>query len=82
MTVVKEPPPLNREDALRRDEARRLMCALVRQTVGRLAPGERLGAPRREGDRIILPVVKAEDGDLDAPSLHALVAAWLDEPAL
>jgi len=64
--TVKEPPVIDRDEVRRREAARRRVHAMVKRTFGLLHPGERLGDPYR-------------DGDLDAPSLHALVAAWLDD---
>ena len=78
---IRERPRLDRARLQREERVRRHLQALVEQALGLLEPGEGLGAPCRDGDRVVLPIVPlAEMKPVDEQAVGALLAAWLDEP--
>ena len=76
------PPTIDRPKVLRAEKELRFIQHLLRHTVEMLEEGERLGEPYRDGNRIVLPIMKPEEHggqpDVDPVSLHALMDAWLD----
>ncbi|MDX1545729.1 MAG: hypothetical protein R3247_02005 [Rhodothermales bacterium] len=83
MTAVINPPKIDREKLCREAQRRRAALALARRMLSLLGPGETLGTPVREGDRLVVPIGSAEASpEEDAPALRALTAAWAGAPAL
>ena len=58
MTII-DPPKIDREKLCREAEAREAARAAARQALALLEAGERLGVPVREGDRLVLPILRA-----------------------
>lgn len=81
MTI--DPQPIDRQKMLREEKEIRFIKHLLQHTIEMLAADERLGEPYRDGNRIILPIMKPEEHggqhEVDPVSLHALMEAWLDE---
>ena len=77
------PQPIDRQKVLRAEKEKRFIQHLLRHAIAMLEEGERLGEPYRDGNRLILPIMKPEEHggqhDVDPVSLHALMEAWLDD---
>lgn len=78
---IRERPRLDRAQQQREERLRRHLHDLVGQTLGLLRSGEGLGAPRRDGAQIVLPIIPLHEmRPEDDAALQSLVSAWLDAP--
>lgn len=81
MTI--DPNVFDHEKKLREEKEKQFLRLLLCHAVEKLEDGERLGEPYRDGNRIVIPIMKPEEHggqhDVDPVSLHALVEAWLDD---
>ncbi len=59
--MIVNPPKIDRSKTREQESTHRQALRLLRQIEGLLRPGECLGTPHREGDRVIVPLTALEE---------------------